>query len=147
MKTVKLAFSGFTGQLLNYANSDTRNTKITRTSAGKYTITFLTACDINETEVAYPIINVNCQSPIGTGTVINVLNPTATYQSANKDGYVYNVSFQIETQNVINPLILPSSLLTLLGAILPLLTFVDRSVVMVSCQLSELCKKTATLLN
>lgn len=136
-KNVKLAFAGtqVNGRcsLLNYDCAEIRNTQITRTSAGKYTINFLTSCNIDETKKTYPIINVTCQSSSGTATVVNVLNPTATYQSQNTESYLYLISFQIETQNVL--LALP-----LVGILLgcPLVTFVDRPIVTVDCEMSSL---------
>lgn len=140
MEVVKIAFiPATTGtnvpcQLVNY-NDITRNTQITRTSLGHYTVQFLSKADIDETEVAHPIINVTCISPSGTGTLVNVLNPTANYQPTNKDGYNYLVHFQLETQNVVNTVTLPSTLLALLGFMFNVTQFVDRSVVMVSCEL------------
>ncbi|WP_342227074.1 hypothetical protein [Rickettsiella endosymbiont of Rhagonycha lignosa] len=136
MRPAKIAFAGPTGTLLNYC-SDIRNLLITRTSTGKYTVKFLTPCSIDESKVAYPIINVTCQSPTGTATVVNVLNPTATYRRQSHDGYLYQVSFQIEVQNIITSQTLPNVLLTLLGFFFNVATFVDRSVIMVDCQLTE----------
>jgi hypothetical protein len=140
MEVIKIAFiPPKTGinvpcQLVNY-NDKSRNTQITRNNTGQYTTRFLTKADIDETEVAYPVINVTCQSPANSGTVVNVLNPTATYQPKNKEGYNYLVSFQIETKNVVNSVTLPSVLLTLLGFTFNVTQFVDRPVVMLSCEL------------
>jgi hypothetical protein len=139
MEIVKLVFkpptstaAGTRCALSNYSDN-TCNTQITRTvtGPGQYTVSFLTKADIDETEVAYPIINVTCQSPTGTATVVNVLNPTTTYQPRNTEGYNYLVSFQIETMNIV-------PILLILGT---LVTFVDRSVVMVSCELHCLSKQ------
>ena len=138
MRPAKIAFAGPTGTLLNYC-SDIRGLLITRTNVGRYTLKFSTPCHIDESKVAYPIINVTSQRPTGTATVVNVLNPTAVYQSRSADSYIYQVSFQIEVQNIITSQTLPSSLLTLLGFVFSVATFVDRSVVMVDCELSEKC--------
>ncbi len=136
-EVVKISFSGTTGQLFSTVNTDIRNTQITHPSTGKYTVNFLTACAIDETETAYPIINVTCQSPTGTTTAINVLNPTVVYQAKNDYGYLYAVSFQIEIRNIVNTVTLPSSLLTLLGFTFNVATFVNRSIVMVDCEMSQ----------
>ncbi len=129
MRAAKIAFAGATGRVLNYY-SNIRNINITRTAAGRYTVSFLTDCNLDESKDIYPIINVTCQSTSGTATVVNVLNPTAIYQSRNERGFKYQISFQIETINI--AVTLPSVLLTLLG--FQLGTFVDRPVVMVDCQ-------------
>lgn len=133
MRAAKIAFAGATGRVLNYY-SNIRNINITRTAAGQYTVSFLTDCDLDESKVIYPIINVTCQSTSGTATVVNVLNPTATHQSKNEIGFKYLISFKIETINI--AVTLPSVLLTLLG--FQLGTFVDRPVVMVDCQYTSL---------
>ncbi len=138
MRPAKIAFAGPTGTLLNYC-SDIRNLLITRTGTGRYTVKFLTPCSLDESKVVYPIINVTCQSPTGTATVVNVLNSTAVYQRQNQDGYLYQVSFQIEVQNIILSQTLPNVLLILLGFFFNVATFVDRTVVMVNCELSECC--------
>jgi hypothetical protein len=132
MKPAKIAFAGPTGTLLNYC-SDIRNIQITHTSAGHYTVQFLTSCSLDESKVIYPFINVTCQSPTGSATLVNVLNPTATYQSQNSDGYLYQISFQIETQNVV--IQLPSLLTPLSGS--TLVSFVDAPVVMIDCEMTE----------
>lgn len=140
MRPAKIAFAGSTATLLSYC-SDIRNIQITRQSTGKYTVKFLTPCSLDESKVVYPIINVTCQSPTGTGTVVNVLNPTATYQPKNEDGYNYLVSFQIETINLLQalPVLTIVNILALLSGLF-LIAFVDRPVVMVSCEL-QCCKR------
>lgn len=133
MRAAKIAFAGATGKLLNYC-SDIRKITITRTATGQYTVSFLTDCILDEAKDVYPIINVTCQSTSGTATVVNVLNPTSTYQSQNNLGFVYLTNFKIEVRNVVNSVTLPSVLLTLLGYTFNVTTFVDRPVVMVDCQ-------------
>lgn len=141
MKPAKIAFAGPTASLLNYC-SDIRNLQITRTNIGRYTVNFLTPCSIDESKALYPIINVTCQSPTNTATVVNVLNPTVTFQRLSHDGYFYQVSFQIEVRNVVNSVTLPTVLLTLLGYTFNVTTFVDRPVVMIDYELSERCTET-----
>lgn len=133
MKAAKIAFSGTTGALLSYC-SNIRSITTTRTAVGRYTVSFLTHCILDEAKVIYPIINVTCQSATGAATVVNVLNPTATYQRQNEKGFVYLINFQIEVKNVVNSVTLPSVLLTLLGFTFNVATFVDRPVVMLDCE-------------
>lgn len=135
MKPAKITFAGVNGSLLNYC-SDIRSIQILRTNVGRYTLSFLTNCPLDESKQIYPIVTVNCQSPPGTATVVNVLSPTAVYQSKNHEEFVYKVNFQIEVQNI--AVTLPSILLTLLG--FNLITFVDRPVVMVDYELTHLEK-------
>lgn len=136
MKAAKIAFEGTTGRLLNYC-SNIRQITITRSAAGRYIIAFLTPCLLDEAKDVYPIINVTCQAPTGTATVVNVLNPTSTYQSRNEEGFVYQISFQIEVQDIVLSVTLPSVLLTLLGYTFNVATFVDRPVIMVDCQYTQ----------
>ena len=140
MEMVKIAFippttgTNVSCKLVNY-NAETRNTRVTRTNTGRYTVTFLTKTDIDETKKMYPVIHVTCQNPTGTGTVVNVLNPTATYQPKNQDGYNYLVSFQIETINLLQalPVFTLLNILALLSGLF-LVAFVDRPLVMISCE-------------
>ncbi len=133
MRPAKIVFSGTTGQLLNYC-ADIRGIKITRTNVGRYTVQFFTPCHLDESKVVFPIIHVTCQSPSGTATVTNVLNPAALYINQSQDGYIYQISFNIEVQNT--TITLPNVLLTLLG--FSIVQFVDRPQVMVTVEMSEL---------
>ena len=139
MEAAKIVFAGATGSLLNYC-SDIRNVIINRTAVGRYSVSFLTNCIVDESKDIYPIINVTCQSPSGAATVVNVLNPTSTYQRQNEHEFYYLISFQIEVQNVVNSVTLPTVLLTLLGYTFNVTTFVDRPVIMVDCEYTSRIK-------
>jgi len=119
-----LSFAGPTGQLLNYlGNCDAIQAPIiTRTGVGQYRVTFLTARKIDATKIASSIISVECQSPSGTLTFTNVIpSPVSVFNANASSGFTYQVSFQIEVQQLVIVLLL----ITATG-------FVDRPEVMVS---------------
>lgn len=119
-----LSFAGPTGQVLNYLGNEKaiEAPTIVRTGAGRYTITFITARQIDAAKIGSSIVEVQCQSPAGSGTVTNVIpSPTAEF-NPNASQFPWNISFQVETQNVV-----PS--LLILG---PVLSYADRQIVTVS---------------
>ncbi len=108
---VTLSFNGFTGQILQRIGNE-KDYKIERTALGRYTI-ILTGDQI---DAATAIVRVECESPPGRETLINVSmtalsNPGSPYR---------RIRFQIETQNVNRK------------ADELVLSYVDRSKVMVS---------------
>lgn len=85
-------------------------------------MTFLSGRQIEAARIGSSIVTVQCQSPVGSGTITNVLaSPKAVYNPTSIQ-YPWSISFQIETQNVVPTLLL-------LG---PILNYVDRSIVMVA---------------
>jgi hypothetical protein len=129
MLQAALSFAGPTGQLLNYVGNckAIQAPQITRTGPGQYTVTFLTAREIDAAKIAYSSILVECQSSSGSATVTNVIpNPVSIFNANANSGYTYQVSFKLEVQSV--AITLP----TLLGALLgfTVVNFVDRPVVM-----------------
>lgn len=124
MLTANVSFAGPTGQLLNYlGNCDAiQAPKITRTGVGQYTVTFLTAREIDAAKIASAIISVDCQSPSGTLTFTNVVpSPVSVFNANANSDFRFQISFKIEVQQLVVVLLL----ITAVG-------FVDRPVVMLS---------------
>jgi hypothetical protein len=124
MLQAHVSFAGPTLQLLNYLGNckAIQAPTITRTGVGQYTVTFLTAREIDAAKIASAMISVECQSPPGTLTFTNVIpSPVAVFNANANSGYTYQVSFKIEVQQIIIVLLL----ITAQG-------FVDRPVVMLN---------------
>lgn len=121
-----VSFAGPTGQLLNYMGNSKaiEAPTITRTGVGRYTVIFLTGRLIDASKIASSNVTVQCQSPSGTGTVTNVIPSPVAVFNPNAKEWFWQVTIQIETQNVVPGLLV-------LG---PILSFMDRSVVMVCIQ-------------
>ncbi|WP_339051263.1 DUF807 family protein [Rickettsiella endosymbiont of Xylota segnis] len=124
MLNANLSFDGSTGQILNYIGNKKaiEAPDIVRIGPGRYTVTFLSGRQIDAARIGSSIVTVQCQSPVGSGTITNVIaSPKAVYNPTSIQ-YPWSISFQIETQNIVPALLL-------LG---PILSYVDRSVVMVA---------------
>ncbi len=124
-----IIFAGPTGQVLNSMVTPgvaINDFGVARVASERYIITLIINGNVVDTDlIASSFISIQCQSPTGTGTVTNVLqSPTATYNAVGET----TVSFQIETQNV--------TANSLLG-LFPILSYVDRPVVMVSLAFAE----------